>query len=381
MRFIHTSDWHIGRILFERSLIQDQEYILEQFVDLVRRSEVDAVIIAGDIYDRAIPPREAVLLLDDVLSRIALQAKTPVFMISGNHDSGERLGFGSKLFADRQLRIVSSISSMLNPFELEDKHGRVRFYGIPYFDPADVRVESKIAEMQSHDAAMAWCLERLNQNFDPSVASVAVAHGFLAGGEESPDSERPLAIGGTSLINAGQFSRFNYTALGHLHRPQNLGKSNVRYSGSLLPYSFEEARGAKTISIVELGADRVARVEEVSLNPLRKMRILEGALDSILQAGAADPGRDDFILVRRDDDGPVLDPLGRLRAVYKNVLSVERVRRDPSSLSAASSAARAALRQKIPTDELFRRFFADVTGGELNPDHLKRVADDMKVDE
>ncbi|RZA09251.1 MAG: hypothetical protein EOP11_02280, partial [Proteobacteria bacterium] len=130
-----------------------------------------------------------------------------------------------------------------------------------------------------------------------------------------------------------------------------------------------------------LGADRVARVEEVSLNPLRKMRILEGALDSILQAGAADPGRDDFILVRRDDDGPVLDPLGRLRAVYKNVLSVERIRRDTSSLSAASSAARAALRQKIPTDELFRRFFADVTGAELNPDHLKRVAEDMKVDE
>lgn len=380
MRFLHTSDWHIGRILFERSLIQDQEHILEQFVDLVRRSEVDAVVIAGDIYDRAIPPREAVRLLDDVLSRIVLQVKTPVFMISGNHDSGDRLGFGARLLSDRQLRIVSSFESMRQPWELEDRHGKVRFYGIPYFDPADVRVEAE-QDLPDHDAAMKWCLQDLLSNLDDRIPAVAVAHGFLAGGEESPDSERPLSIGGTSLINAGQFNKFCYTAMGHLHRPQVVGRTNVRYSGSLLPYSFEEARGEKSISLVELGADRIPRVEEISLNPLRKMRIFEGKLDEILAAAPADPGREDFILVRREDDGPVLDPLGRLRAVYKNVLAVERVRREVSEINSASAAARAALRQKIPTDELFRRFYNDVTGGELNPDHLKRVADDLKVDE
>jgi exonuclease SbcD len=380
MRFIHTSDWHIGRILFERSLIQDQEHILEQFVDLVRRSEVDAVVIAGDIYDRAIPPREAVRLLDDVLSRIVLQVKTPVFMISGNHDSGDRLGFGARLLSDRDLRIVSSFESMQKPWELEDRHGKVRFYGIPYFDPADVRVESN-EELHDHDSAMNWCVQKLLSELDEKTPAVAVAHGFLAGGEESPDSERPLSIGGTSLINANQFSKFRYTAMGHLHRPQAVGKTNVRYSGSLLPYSFEEARGEKSISIVELGADRQPKVEEVSLNPLRKMRILEGKLDAILAAAPSDAGREDFILVRRDDDGPVLDPLGRLRAVYKNVLAVERVRREVSEVNEASAAARAALRQKIPTEELFRRFYNDVTGAELSAEHLKRVADDLKVDE
>ena len=379
MRFIHTSDWHIGRILFERSLIEDQEHILERFVDLVRQSQVDAVVIAGDIYDRAIPPKEAVRLLDDVLSRIVLQTKTPVFMISGNHDSGERLGFGARLLSDRDLRIVSGFESMLRPWELEDRHGKVRFYGIPYFDPADVRVEAG-EDFQDHDAAMKWCLQRVLADLG-STPAVAVAHGFLAGGEESPDSERPLSIGGTSLINAAQFAPFRYTAMGHLHRPQVVGKTNVRYSGSLLPYSFEEARGDKTISIVELGADRIPRVEEVRLSPLRQMRILEGKLDEILAAAPADLRRDDFILVRREDDGPVLDPLGRLRAVYRNVLSVERVRREIRETNEASAAARAALRQKIPTDELFRRFYIDVTGAELPAEHLKRVADDFRVDE
>lgn len=381
MRFLHTSDWHIGRILFERSLLEDQEYILEQFVDLVKRSKVDLVVIAGDVYDRAVPPREAVRLLDDVLSRLVLQLKTPVFMISGNHDSAERLGFGARVLSGNKLRIVSSFACMEEPSVFEDRHGKVKFYGLPYFDPADVRVESQNESMHDHHSAMAWCLEKLLRGLDRSTPAVAVAHGFIAGGEESPDSERPLAIGGTSVINANLFDCFAYTAMGHLHRPQMVGKSGVRYSGSLLPYSFEEARGEKSVSIVELGADRVPKIEEVRLNQKRRMRILEGKLDEILLRGRDDEGRDDYILVRRDDDGPVLDPLGRLRAVYKNVLAVERVRRNTDGLNGVSSAERAAVRRQIPTDELFRRFFNDVTGEQLDPAHLKRVEEDLKVDE
>jgi exonuclease SbcD len=380
MRFLHTSDWHIGRILFERSLLQDQEHVLEQFIDLVKQSQVDAVIIAGDVYDRAVPPREAVRLLDDVISRITMQIGVPVFVISGNHDSAERLGFGARIFSERRLRIVSSFSDMASPLELETKQGRFRLYGIPYFDPADVVVEKKDRSVADHASAMRYCIETVSAALDPSIPSVAVAHGFIAGGEESPDSERPLSIGGTSVIPASLFSPFAYTALGHLHRPQNITPT-VRYAGSLLSYSFDEARGKKSISLVEIGKDRSVKVEEIQLKPLRDLRTLEGKLEEILLAGKSDARAEDFILVRREDDGPVLDPIGRLRTVYPNVLSVERTRPKDLQLNDASSAGHAAARKAVPVDEMFRRFFLDVTGKELEPSRLARVEKDLAVEE
>jgi exonuclease SbcD len=331
---------------------------------------VDLVVIAGDIYDRAVPPREAVRLLDDVLSRITLQLGVPVFLISGNHDSPERLGFGSKLFAQGRLRIVSSFAEMGTPLELEKNQNKFHFYGIPYFDPADIALEAKDKSVTDHAAAMGYCLEHLQKKLHPQIPAVAVAHGFVAGGEESPDSERPLAIGGTSVIPASLFSPFAYTALGHLHRAQNITPA-IRYAGSLLPYSFDEARGKKSISLVELTPGQPPRIEELSLKPLRDLRIIEGKLGDILLAGKSDPRPEDFILVRREDDGPVLDPIGRLRAVYKNVLSVERRRPKDLNLNEAAGAMRS--RQAVPVDELFRRFFLDVTGRELEESRLRRV--------
>jgi len=357
MRFIHTADWHIGRLFHNLSLLDDQAHVLEQLLEILSDTRADALVVAGDVYDRAVPPADAVRLLDEVIARITRDCGVPVIMIAGNHDSPERLGFGSGLLAEQGFHLRGPLEPGLSPVVLGDTWGEVNFYPIPYAEPAVVRSRLGEGEVHNHDAAMAALVGRIQgENF--AGRNVAIAHSFLTGGESS-DSERPLTVGGAGNVSVDRFSGFDYVALGHLHRPQEVS-DGVRYSGSLLKYSFSEVEHEKSVTLVELDAVGSCRTELFPLTPRRDMRIVEGAFETLLQGPGAGESREDYLLVRLSDKKAILDPMGRLREVYPNVLHLER----PGLLESGELEEMGQHQLRLSERQLFGSFFEQMTGDE-----------------
>ncbi len=356
MRFIHTADWHLGRLFHGRSLTEDQAYVLDQLVALVEDARPDAVLIAGDVYDRAVPPPEAVSLLDETLSRIVLGAGVPVVMIAGNHDSADRLGFGARLLAGRGLTIAGPVTAEVVRVPFEARGVRAVVHALPYAEPAAVR-DALGAEFPDHDAALAAMLAAVRAAQPAGARSVVLAHAFVAGGEVS-ESERPLSVGGSGAVSAAHFAGFDYVALGHLHRPQRVGADHVQYAGSLLKYSLSEVGHDKSVTLVELPAAGPARVERIALAPRRDLRAIRGELAALIAAGAADPRTDDYVFVSLTDRGALLEPMARLREVYPNALGCERTVLAEGGEAGGTRRAQ----RELDTRELFADFFAEVTG-------------------
>jgi len=344
MRFLHTSDWHLGRLFHSVHLTDDQAHVLEQLVDVARERRVDAVVIAGDVYDRAVPPAEAMALFDETLTRLAARDpatghKPHVVVLAGNHDSPERLSFASRLLAPERVHVVGPLAAM-RAIPIDDGSGKVDVLPIPYATPEAARAHLDDDDVVDHQGAMAGLVARAAALRTRKRRSVVVAHGFVTGAF-SCESERPLAVGGSGHVSAALFRDFNYSALGHLHRPQDVSLkaftrrdlfdfeepafARVRYAGSLLKYSFDEHAQQKSISIVELDAAGRATVEAIALSPRRDVRVVEGALHELLARAASDPRRDDYVCARLTDPGPALDAMARLREVYPNALHVEPV--------------------------------------------------------
>lgn len=421
LKFIHTSDWHLGRIFYGVRLTDDQAYVLDQFVDLVRDESPDAVVIAGDIYDRTAPPVEAVQLLDETLSRIVLGLGVPVILIAGNHDSPERLSFGSSLMQTQGLHIIG-LPDMCAPIEISDEHGPVWFVPIPYAEPAVVRERLCAPDAHDHDTAMkaqfeAAAAEAINfataqygavgtgelgegpgkqkiawggmpdagspamrslfehsaaADFSPNIVpwnvrAVAVAHAFVSGGTVS-ESERPLSVGGAGMIDISHFLPFTYTALGHLHRPQTMSETAVRYSGSLLKYSFDEADHSKSVTVVEIDGDGTPSVRVVSLTPKRDVRKIKGRFEEVMRGPGPGESRHDYISVCLTDREAIWDAMNRLRAVYPNVMQI--VPSEDAMADAAESGLVAARvdHRKVTDLELFCDFYSQVTGEAMSDD-------------
>ncbi|MFO6424020.1 exonuclease SbcCD subunit D [Motilimonas sp. KMU-193] len=333
MKFLHTSDWHLGRQLHNQSLLDDQRHVLVQMIDYAKAHQVDAVVVAGDIYDRSVPPAQAVTLLNEVLTELVNQLAIPVLIIAGNHDGAERLGFASEAMGAAGLHIAGPLNNTLSPVVVTGRSGvSAAFYLLPYAEPATVRHVFDV-EVSGHQQAMTCLLEQVKSQhaLHPQHKSVVVSHCFLDGGEES-ESERPLSIGGADKIAPSLFADFDYVALGHLHGPQYKGAPHVRYSGSLLKYSFSEQHQNKSVTLVELSDDGEAKFDLLPLTPLRDVRVIEGLLETVLAEGKDDPNRDDYVMVRLLDKTAILDVIGKIRQVYPNVLHIER-----SGLMAAST--------------------------------------------
>lgn len=359
MRFVHTSDWHLGRLLAGRHLTDDQRHVLEQLVALLERLAPDALLVSGDVYDRALPPVEAVRLLEWVLERVVLDLRIPTLLIAGNHDDGDRLGFGSRFLRAEGLHVAGSLHAIEHPLVLEDEHGPVAFHRLAYVEPEEVRVRLGVAAAD-HEAALKACLARAPR--EPAARHVLLAHAFVRGGEVS-DSERPLSVGGAGTVSASVFDGFDYVALGHLHRPQTVaGRGHVRYSGSLLKYSFSEAAHRKAVLEVELDGAGAVTVTEHALVPARDVRVLTGTLAELLARGADDPGREDYVQLRLTNPEALLDPMGRAREVYPNALALELAGR-----RGGAGAGRAAPTRGRADLELFRDFFRAVEGEDLDP--------------
>jgi exonuclease SbcD len=362
MKFLHTSDWHLGRQFHNFSLLEDQVYVLDQLADIAAAQKVDAIIIAGDIYDRSVPPASAVSVLDHILNRFCNEMQVPVILIAGNHDSSERLGFGARQLQHAGLHIVGPLKKDFDPFVLKDEHGEVAFYGIPYVEPATVRDRFAI-ELSGHDEALAFLTREIQTHNQEHGGrrTVVISHCFLDGGTES-ESERPLSVGGADRVSPQHFLPFDYTALGHLHGPQYKGAEHIRYSGSILKYSFSEEHQKKSVTIVDMDADGRCSIDKIPLQPIRNMRTIEGELATIIDNGKSDPNADDYIQVRLTDTHAILDIMGKLRDVYPNVLHLER----PGLL--ATNANPEVSRERLKKGEvaMFADFYHQLTGDTMS---------------
>ncbi|GAB2720513.1 exonuclease SbcCD subunit D [Halomonas garicola] len=367
MRLLHTADWHLGRLLHNLSLLEDQRAVLDQLLEVVDRERIDAVLIAGDVYDRSVPPAAAVALLDAVLHALCETRGVAVVMISGNHDGARRLGFGSRQLRQSGLHILSTLDAIADPVTLAAGGVEVDIYGIPYADPEQVRSHFGV-DVRDFDAAHRYLLERIDAQRDPDRRAVLMSHCFVAGGSAS-DSERPLSLGGAESVAWEPMRGFDYVALGHLHGPQYRGEAHIRYSGSLLKYSFSEAPHTKGVTLVDVDATGAVDIKPVALAPVRDVRVLEGELDDVIAGAALDPAPDDYLLVRLTDRYAILDPMGKLRAVYPNVLHLEK----PGMLAPAGEAPRARRHGGLDALALFGDFFQQVSGEALDDDQKAAV--------
>lgn len=368
MRILHTSDWHIGRQFHNVSLIADQRHVLDEIVTLIAEQNIDVVLIAGDIYDRSMPPADAVALLDDVIDRISHQLRIPIIMITGNHDSAQRLMFGARQLAKSGVHILGKLSKEPQPVILNDAHGEVAFYGIPYADPASVR-DALENDVHSHEQALQALTDQIKQHNNPGRRCVVLSHCFIDGGEAS-DSERPLSVGGADKVPYELFADFHYTALGHLHGPQYKGKESIRYSGSILKYSFSEASHNKSVTVVDMNANGECTIDKIPLKPLHDMRIIEGCLDDIIARAKDDPAPDDYVLIRLLDKHALYEPMAKLREVYPNILQLEK-----PNLSQGGER-QLLKRENLKKGELpmFLDFYQQMTGDDLDEESTKLVA-------
>ncbi|WP_445011626.1 exonuclease SbcCD subunit D [Vreelandella stevensii] len=369
MRLLHTADWHLGRLFHNLSLLDDQRHVLQQLLTIIDRERVDAVLIAGDIYDRSVPPAAAVTLLDDILAELCEQRGLPVIMISGNHDGAARLGFGARHLRQAGLHILTDLATCDQPVTLAVDGVTVDVFGIPYADPEYVRSEFG-ADVRDFDAAHRYLLERIDVQRHPARPTLLMSHCFVEGGAAS-DSERPLTLGGAESVAWEPMQGFDYVALGHLHGPQYRGSEHIRYSGSLLKYSFSEATQRKGVTLVEMGSEGLVSITQHPLTPRRDVRVLEGELAQLLAMGGEDPRADDYLLVRLTDRHAILDPMGKLRAVYPNVLHLEK----PGMLETAGRQSLSRERLAFSALDMFSDFFTQTSGEPMNDEQARAMGE------
>lgn len=367
MRFLHISDLHIGKVVNDFSMLEEQKLILDQLVSLAAENKVDALVIAGDIYDRAIPPGEAVSLFDQFLTKLSDQ-EIQIIMISGNHDSPERISFGEHLLCARGVHIAGVWNRQAKRVLLGD----TEFVLLPFFKP--VREEET-----DSNSAVARALERYwQQEQEESLEKqrVLITHFFVTDQGKEPalsESETTIHVGGLDNVEASLFDGFDYVALGHIHRCQQIGERPVWYSGSTLKYSFGECGQEKCALLVNLEEHR-AEVTRLPLHPAKEFRIIRGSLEELLRQGQEDERRSDYLQTVLTDRGELIDPMGTLRSVYPNMMQILRAGEWEQEQRAEQKADRMLARRKDPV-ALFEAFYEEVTGETLLAEGKKAVTD------
>ena len=368
MRFIHTGDWHLGRLFRNLRLTDDQRVTLEALLERAEQLQADAVVIAGDVFDRAVPPPEAVRLLDDVLDGLALQRRIPVVMIAGNHDSAVRLQYLRGLVGRLGVHVVGEVAAEPEGVEIVGRDGvSVMFWPLAYTDPETARGVLRRDDIHTHEAALAAQLESVRARRTARTRHVVVGHAFVTGAA-SCESERPLSVGGSGEVSCSLFEGFDYVALGHLHRPQNVAE-RVRYAGSLLKYSFDEADHRKSVTVVDLAADGTLTIQEAQLPVRRDLVRLRGSFAELLHDPHAAWYAEAYVEVTLTDGDAVLDPMEQLRQVYPSILALNR----ETSVARSGAEDRPPVRGRSTVD-LFGEFFADATGRPMNEAQVAEVA-------
>ncbi|MEN2766232.1 exonuclease SbcCD subunit D [Ornithinibacillus xuwenensis] len=369
MKVMHTADWHLGKIVNSVHMTDEQDFILNQLLEIIRAEKPDVLIIAGDLYDRAIPPKEAVDLLNRIFTTLVKDIRIPVLAISGNHDSPERLEFGTEMFRAQHLYIETSLSRSLKPVVLTDEHGPVYFHLVPYIEPAEARAFFQDDSIHSHQTAMEAVINYIKEHHNMKERHIFVGHAFVAGGMESESEERLSMIGGTPYVDAALFQDFSYTALGHLHQPQRIKRDVIRYSGSILKYSFSEANHKKSVTIVHLDKEGNCELEFIPLAPKHDMRVVEGYFQELIEQPLED--NEDYLHIRLLDKGQIIDPMYKLRKIYPNILRLERV--GQSSAKSLLDLQQIRKKQSQSHSELFASFYKEITDEAIDEQRMAYI--------
>ena len=319
MKFIHLSDLHLGKRVYDFNLTEDQKYILKEILKVIDTENPDAVLIAGDIYDKSIPSTEAVELLDEFLYQLSGR-DLQVFLISGNHDSPERLAFASRLISRTGIHLSPVYNGAVEPIVLTDEFGPVNVYLLPFVKPVHVRRFFPDENIESYNDALRTAVEALD--IDRSERNILVTHQFVTGAIRS-DSEE-ISVGGTDNVDAAVFDGFDYVALGHIHGPQNIGSERIRYCGTPLKYSFSEAKHQKSVTVIDIADKESISVRTVPLHPLRDMREIEGTYEELTyRPNYEGTDTDDYIHITLTDEEDIPDAIGKLRLIYPNLMSLD----------------------------------------------------------
>ncbi len=376
MRFIHTADWHLGKTLKNASMIDEQDYILNgEFLKIVDNEKVDAVIIAGDVYDRGIPPIDAINLFDEIINKLT-ERKIFVLCIAGNHDSAARLNFGSRLMSKAKFFLKTRPEKNPEPIILQDNFGEIYFSLIPFFEPIEIKEiflsEENFSEQLTSEAASKIYVAETRKKIPAGKRSIAVAHLFAAGGITS-DSERKF-VGGVENVDTENFSAYNYTALGHLHKPQTMKKTNfiVRYSGSPLKYSFDEAKHDKGVTLVDIDGEGKIFFQHIKLNPRRNVKIVEGTLEELKKL----PKTEDYIHANLTDTNYFLNAMENLReSAFPNILSLKFT--NLSQVTANNSTAEKFSGNNSILNQ-FKEFFESKSGEKFTEEYEAAMKDFLK---
>lgn len=370
MKFLHTGDLHIGKTVNDFSMLGDQKIILRQIMDIAVKEEVDAVVVAGDIYDRAIPPAEAVTLLNDFLTQTVKQG-IPVVFVSGNHDSPERLGFAEEILQEKAVYISGIYKGTLKKVTFLDEYGEIIFVLMPFIKPAAAgartsgeAVEKMLAEEEIKEGAR----------------HVLVTHFFVTDGGREPeisDAETTIHVGGLDNVEVSLFDDFDYVALGHIHKPQRIGGKHVYYAGAPLAYSFSEAGQVKTVNLVELKGKGEVHAKQIPLTPFHEMRKIKGRLEELMAAEVVEAAdRFDYIQARLTDEEELIDPIGTLRTVYPNVMQIVLAKNEAAGSVEYESKA-PEKRKSIP--ELFAGFYELIRGEEPDEERMEVILETAKA--
>ena len=355
MKFVHLSDLHLGKRVSEFSMLEDQRHILLRILQVIGQEKPDAVFIAGDVYDKPIPPAEAVTIFDEFLVRLS-EMKTQVFVISGNHDSAERIAFGGRLMDASGIHMAPVYSGETVPFVMTDEYGEIRIHMLPFIKPAAVRHAYPEEDTGSYTEAVRTAVSHMNT--DPSVRNILIAHQFVTGAARSESED--ISVGGMDNVDVSVFDAFDYAALGHIHGPQHIGRETVRYCGTPLKYSFSEKDHQKSVTIVTMEEKGKTGIRTVPLEPLHDMREIRGTYNELtLKANYEGTAVDDYLHVVLTDEDDVPDALAKLRTVYPNIMKLDYDNTRTRNTNAGTVPEATERKSEI---ELFEAFFEQQNG-------------------
>lgn len=375
MKFIHLADLHIGKRVGEFNMIEDQKFIHKKILEIIQDAEPDAVILAGDIYDKSVPSGEAVEILDNFLTEIAAR-KVQLYIVSGNHDSAERLNFGSRIMQQNGVNIAGTFSGEVKHLKVNDKYGPINIFLLPFVKPAIIRSFFIDKEIDSYETAVKAVIDSVTIN--EAERNVLIAHQFITSGNKQPEQSESetISIGGLDNIDTSVFDPFDYVALGHLHKPQSIGRSSIRYCGSPLKYSFSETYHNKSATIIEMHEKGKVDIKTIPLIPLRDMREIKGPIEELITtAKTTSDISEDYIHATITNEEEIYDAIGQLRQVYPNIMRIDfensRTKIDVRSKTAASGD----VILKSPM-ELFCEFYTNQNNVDMNEDQ-KRIMQEI----
>ena len=319
MKIMHLSDLHIGKKVNEYSMLQDQIYILKEILHIIDNEKVETVIIAGDVYDRSLPPNEALELFDEFLYQLSSR-NVNVFVISGNHDSPERISYGGRMMTENKIFLSPVYDGNVKPITLNDDYGEVNFYLLPFVRPADIRRYFPDENIENYTDAVKVAIDNMNVDF--SERNILVTHQFVTGAELSESED--IIVGGTDNVSGEVFDGFDYVALGHIHREQTVGKDNIRYCGTPLKYSFSEAKNIKSVTILDFNDKGNIEYSKIPLTPFRDMREIRGTYYELtLKSSYESTNTEDYLHITLTDEEDIPDAIGKLRSIYPNIMKLD----------------------------------------------------------